>query len=465
MAEVTTSGWFQRAVRAELVAEDLRAAVPEFSGGDRQLVGCHMIRLRAAEPEGYWTATYLLDTTGVTGPITVAAHGTLIPPGADAPDLAGRVPFGADGWQCWLGDERLLLETWSSDDALPALAALSDPATARAVIEEVLRASAPSRRDLAVAGCTATVASYKPGVRVTLCCDLDYAERDVPAAWPSTVIAKGHCGDDGVVVHDAQRALWGSGLPADPAVEIAEPYGFVEELGLSVQGYVDHERSLKDLLAAVFGSAGGASDADAVAALQATAAGLAALHTSGVRFGDAETWDDELASDAKKHAKLAAAVPWLEDYTGGVLERLAEAGRASPADPLVASHGSFRTAQVLLRDDGTVGIIDFDKLHQAEPAADIGPFLSKLRHTAVNKGGDELPDATTAAAIGARVDALEAAFVEAYGERAPMSEARLACWEGLEYFSLVLGSAKKALPERAASCAQMLHEHLAAHGM
>lgn len=465
MAEVTTAGWFERAVRADRVAEDLRAAVPEFAGGALALVGCQMIRLRAAEPEGYWTATYLLDTTGATGSATVAAHGTLIPPGGDAPDIDRSVPFGADGWRCWLGADRLLLETWSSDDALPALAALSDPATARAVIEAVLRASDPNRRELVLAGCTATVVSYKPGVRVTMCCDLDYGEPGPSAVAPSTVIAKGHCGQDGVAVHRAQVALWDSPLASDPAVRIAEPYGYVEEFGVSVQGYVDHERSLKDLLAVVFGPGDGVSDADAMDATRATAAGLAALHSSGVGFGAPETWEDVLASHVKKHDKLAAAVPWLEDYTGGVLARLAAAGRATPADPPVAGHGSFRSAQVLLRDDGSVGIIDFDKLHQAEPAADLGAFLSKLRHTAVNKGGDQLPDAATAAAIGERVDALRAGFLDAYRDRATVSEARLACWEGLEFLSLVLGSAKKGLRERAASCATMLHEHLSTHGM
>lgn len=461
-----TSSWFERAVRADGVAEDLRHAVPEFASGTKALTGCQMIRLRAAEPEGHWTATYLLDVTddhGTAG--VVAAHGTLIPPDASAPDLAKSVPFGTDGWSCWLEEDRLLLETWSFDDELPALAALTDPASARSVMEGVLRASAPSRQDLTLAGCTATVASYKPGVRVTMCCDLAYDGPGQPASWPSTVVAKGHSGEDGATVHQAQLALWDSPLAEDPALAIAEPYGFVEELGLSVQGYLDHERSLKDLLAAVFGSAGEASDADAVAALRATAGGLAALHTSGVRYGDEKTWDDELASHSKKHDKLAAAVPWLSGYTGGVLDRLAAAGRKSLADPAVASHGSFRAAQVLLRDGGRVGIIDFDKLRQAEPAADLGPFLSKLRHTAVNKGGDELPDAATAAAIGARVHATGTAFIDTYREQAPVSEARLACWEGLEYLSLVLGSAKKGLPERAASCATMLHEHLQAHGI
>lgn len=455
-----TSSWFERAVRAEGVAEDLRHLVPELAGGSRQLVGCEMIRLRAAEPEGYWTATYLLDVTDAAGDVdTIAAHGTLIPLDGPAPhidgDITTTVAFGADGWRCWLAEDRLLLETWSADEALPAMAALSEPASARAVLEDVLRASSADRRELVVVGCTVTVASYKPGVRVTMVCDLDYGRPDPPASWPATVIAKGERPGEGSSVDDAQRALWGSPLARSAAVRIAEPLGHVDELGLSVQGYLDHDRTLKELLAAAFGG----GDEDPTESVRATATALAAVHSSGVAHGDIHSWDDELASQLKKHDKLAAAVPWLAEHTAGVPERLAAAGGAAAADPTGASHGSFRTAQVLL-GAGPIAIIDFDKLRQAEPAADIGPFLAKLRHTAVNKGGDELPDEATAAAIGRRVDDLRGEFLDAYRAHGSVSPSRLACWEGLEYLSLVLGSAKKGLPERAASCAAMLHHHL-----
>jgi aminoglycoside phosphotransferase (APT) family kinase protein len=240
-------------------------------------------------------------------------------------------------------------------------------------------------------------------------------------------------------------------------VRIAEPLGHVGELGLSVQGYLEHDRTLKELLAASFGG----GDEDPTESVRATATALAAVHTSGVVHGDVHSWEDELASQLKKHDKLAAAVPWLAEHTAGVPDRLEAAGRAEAADPPGASHGSFRTAQVLL-GAGPVAIIDFDKLRQAEPAADIGPFLAKLRHTAVNKGGDELPDEATAAAIGGRVDDLRREVLDAYRADGTVSPSRLACWEGLEYLSLVLGSAKKGLPERAASCATMLHRHLEA---
>ena len=192
--------------------------------------------------------------------------------------------------------------------------------------------------------------------------------------------------------------------------------------------------------------------------------------------GRRSVFEEELASQRSKHDKLAAAVPWLAGLTSGVAERLEAAAAASAADPLTTSHGSFRTAQVVLLD-GRVGIIDVDKLCQAEPAADIGPFLAKLRHTAVNKTGVNKTGVNQTAAnqtavsaaaplrVQEQVDRLHDAFLGAYRAAAPVTLERVGVWEALEHFSLVLGSAKKGLAERASSCAAMMHRHLDRHGI
>ncbi len=452
--------WFERAVDPGRVAAELSDVVPQLAGGSSALTGARMIRLRAAEPEGHWTATYLLQTTGAAGAAdTISAHGLLVPPGAPDPQVSSVADFGGDGWQCWLPKSRVLLHTWSADEALPGLAAVTDPTTGRDLLEELLRASSPGRHDLALRAVTATVAAYKPGARVTLVCDLDYGRADVPPAWPRAVVAKAHLEDEGVTVYEAQQALWASPLATSEMVAVAEPIGYVPELSLSVQGHLEHERTLKDLLAQGFDAAPGTGP-DPEPAMRATAAAIAAVHTSGVRYGERTTWEDELAGQLKKHSNLMSVVPWLGELTAGVPERLAAAGARTRADPPGPSHGSFRTAQVLLMKPG-VGIIDFDKLRQAEPAADIGPFLSKLRHTAVNKGEDSRDNVS----VPARVDTLRDAFLDAYRSAAPLSAERLACWEALEHFSLVLGSAKKGLAERGASCASMMHRHLDAHGL
>lgn len=454
-----TGTWFEQAVDPARVAAELEGRIPEFATDGHRLLGAQMIRLRAAEPDGHWTATYLLEVAGGTAPATVSAHGLLVPPGSPEPEAASPAAFGDDGWQCWLPGVRVLLQTRRADDALPGLAVLHDPARARMLLEELLRAGSPARRDLALRSVTPTMAAYKPGVRATLVCDLDYADQPVPDAWPPAVVAKVHQADEGQAAHEAQCALWRSPLAVSDVVALAEPLGHRPELGLSVQSYLDHELTLKDLLAQAFDASQGTGP-DPTAALRATGTALAALHTSGVRHGPKLTWEEELDDVLRKHGRLVSVVPWLGALSHGVPDRLAAAGSATVPDPLVPSHGSFRTAQVLLVGS-RVGLIDLDKLCQAEPAADLGPFLSKLRHTAVNKGAGADADP----AVQERVDDLRDAFVEAYRGAAVVTPARLVAWEALEHLSLVVGSAKKGLADRAASCAAMMHRHLERHGL
>ncbi|MGA8045589.1 MAG: hypothetical protein WCA30_04910 [Dermatophilaceae bacterium] len=474
-----TSTWFERAVRPAHVAAELQESVPELLADERRLTGCRMIRLRAAEEEGHWTATYLLDL--VDG--TVAAQGLLVPPGAAAPvaDTSedGATPFAGDGWSLWLPRSRVLLQTHTRDDAIPGLAAMTDPRSALEVLGPLLLAERPDGHGPVPTEVTTTVAAYKPGVRVTLICDLTYPGGPGPSgtepsgspetsAGPRAVVVKATAGDDALALHEAQSALWDSPLATDPRVRIARPIGHVADLSLAVQSHLDHDRTVKDLLAEAFSERGSGShpgQSDPSGAVRATGAALAALHSSGVRHGRSVSFTDELETTRRKHDNLAAVVPWLAEQTDGVLDRLATAAATSAAGPEVASHGSFRTAQVLLLEDGGIGVIDLDKLRQAEAAADIGPFLAKLRHTAVNKGSDTgaLPDESTRAELGARVDALREAFLSGYEEQAALSRSRVDLWEGLELVSLVLGSAKKGLADRGASCARMLHAHLETH--
>src|SRR5690606_32328451 len=150
-----TATWFERAVRPEHVAAELHETVPELRRGDEELRGVRMIRLRAAEPERHWTATYLLDLTRPDGSThTIAAHGTLVPPEAEPPGGESAAGFGGDGWRLWLPGARVLLQTWARDDALPGLTALTDPGTAREVLERVLREGAPDRAGLRLAEVT-----------------------------------------------------------------------------------------------------------------------------------------------------------------------------------------------------------------------------------------------------------------------------------------------------------------------
>ena len=455
--------WFERGVHPESVTSALRHQVPEFRSGTVRLSGCRVTRLRSADDGDRWTATYLLAVEGPGGAQrTISAHGALVPVGDAPPTTAGGSGFGDDGWSCWLPDLRLHLHIWSADAQLPGLDAITHEASARPVLEQLLHAYRPASDDVRLLGCQSAVMSYKPGLRGTVCCDLTITPSETAADWPRTVVAKVHRVDHGRACHDVLEALWASPLRSSPAVRIAEPIGYVDELGISVQSYLDHGCTLKELLADSF--AARTESAQVHDAIRGAAAGLAALHTSGVSDGETTVWAEELAAVEAKQARLSAVVPWVDRLTGTALKRIGQAGGHVDPDPAAPAHGSFRPAQVLLLDDGGLGLIDFDKAAQAEPAMDIARFFAKVRHTAVNKAADQVaPGSPAFEARSLRVDSLAEVFLAAYREHAPVTEGRVRVWEALELCSLVLSAAKKMLPDRADTCAAMLERHLLSH--
>jgi len=56
-------------------------------------------------------------------------------------------------------------------------------------------------------------------------------------------------------------------------------------------------------------------------------------------------------------------------------------------------------------------------------------------------------------------------FLGEYRRTGPLSERRLALWEALELFSLVLSASKKMLGPRTQNCVAMLERHLDFHDL
>ena len=107
-------------------------------------------------------------------------------------------------------------------------------------------------------------------------------------------------------------------------------------------------------------------------------------------------------------------------------------------------HGSFRPAQVLLYKD-QIGFIDFDSICQSEPGNDLALFLSSVMSFAMtNTDFDETSDS------GAGMDeetrqtrfeigmSLSEQFLDEYEKHRPISRQRVALWEALDLFMLVL---------------------------
>ncbi|HWW09041.1 MAG TPA: phosphotransferase [Candidatus Acidoferrales bacterium] len=127
----------------------------------------------------------------------------------------------------------------------------------------------------------------------------------------------------------------------------------------------------------------------------------ATLHGSGVSVGAPHSLEDELGRAASVVQLVSRDAPVLGGRLASILAAAALAGEATPAQALSFAHGSLAPSQLIF-DGSHIGVLDLDRLCQAEPAFDVGRFLAPLRVTLAKYGfGDE-------------ADALAARFVESY---------------------------------------------------
>jgi Phosphotransferase enzyme family len=430
-------GWLG-AIGDRVAVED--ALRPHIPG----LRSCDVVRVRTkAAGMG---AVYLADVAGA-GPIEL--HGRVAAP---APPAGAHI--GLPGWRRYLPELRLVVERGNADAALPALPAMTDGDEAARLIERLLRDSGrcPGIR---IPSCRARVMRHKPGSRCTVAYDLELPA-GAPADWPRAVVAKTYWGGKGRVAWDGMRDLWRSPVARAGTVALAEPLAFSPGDRIVVQRSIPHRTTLKAMVRESAGD-GGRSAAALVSALRRTGRGLAELQACGVRPPDVRAWADERREAGEVVDRLAALVPSLEGAVSGLLDAL-DRRMSAEAPPAAPSHGSFRPAQVVVDEDGTIGFIDFDSFCLAEPAADCALFCASLRDTGMRalreQGGDEAADRR-------RLDTLVAAFLDGYAEAGPVSQERIAVWEVLDALTGVLHCWTKAklgrLPYRLALLRHALH--------
>lgn len=451
--------WLAAGMDGDRIRSALAAAVPGL-----EVLGCLPERLRAKDDR--WACRYCLTVAGADGvQRELVLVGELVPPGPrrDGWPVPGPGPAPAEeGWEVWLPDLGIALRATSTDDALPSLPQLTDPDQARVLVEETLRAA--GRPGLTVQGCEPDVVRYKPGSRCTIVYRLTYPPGADPA-WPPLVVGKTHQGDKGAVAWDAMRALWRTPLATGDVVTLAEPLAFDPVRRILVQGPVPGSTTLKDLVRTALVDGSGSALEDVRVALQKTAAGLAALHGSGVRYGGTDTWDDEIAEVQAVIERLTLSVPSLRAAAAPLLTALREQADRTPADAGVPSHNTFRPAQVMLHD-GHVGFIDFDGSCTAEPALDLGRFTAKLRDIGISTpapGGAPLTSETLEARL-TLVDELAEHFVRSYEAHAPVTRARIVLWETTDLLTQMLHAWTKVLVRRLGPRLALLEHQLRRSG-
>lgn len=451
----------------------LARAVPELAAGDLTITECDIGHVRIKRD--VWIGVYELTLADRQSdqPRSVALRGTLLPPTQPEPELAredarrAQPAFGAEGWRAYLPDLRIQLELRPPDAALPALPILTDPEQARALLEQSIRAAAPNYQDVRIEACAPKIMRYTPGSRCTILYRLTYpAGLSEGRGWPELVVAKTYKGGKGKHAYAGMRALWDSPFRAHGGVTLAEPLAYLPELNVLVQGPIREEQTLQELIASAVRANTPMALDELYGFVRRTAAGLAGLHRSDVRFGAVRTWEDELAEVRSVVDDIASAVPAVASAAEPLLARLEVLAAQHPADPIMTIHGTFRPGQTLIYH-GQIGFIDFDSFCQAEPALDLSLFLRRTKDIALGaleQDGVALDDPTRARLL-AQADAICEIFLSEYERHVPISRLRVALWETLDLLTLVLHSWTKVKPERLKNAMFTLEQQLRGMGM
>jgi Ser/Thr protein kinase RdoA (MazF antagonist) len=322
---------------------------------------------------------------------------------------------------------------------------LTDPEESRHFLMRNIQAGSPQYHDIDIQASNPKVVRYKPGSRCTVLYRLEYPQ-NIPSdrQWPELVIAKTYRNEKGKKAFDGMMALWNSPLSLSSTIQIAEPLAYNEQERVMIQGPIREEITLKKFMIAAFQAGTPKAIEEVNQVMRKTAAGLAELHGSNVALGQPWLWEDELSEVRERIERLSTSRPGLSQGADPLLNRFKQLVDIYPPDPMVPSHGSFRPAQVLLYKD-QIGFIDFDTFCQSEPANDLALFLSSVMSLAMtNTDFDESRDSgvgmneETRKTRFAMAMSLSEQFLDEYEKHRPISRQRVALWEVLDIFMLVL---------------------------
>ncbi|HEY6072369.1 MAG TPA: phosphotransferase, partial [Anaerolineales bacterium] len=354
--------------------------------------------------------------------------------------------LGSKDWHAVIPDLNLELWIKQPEAVLSALGMLTDPEQSRQYLMRTIRAGSANYRDLEIQACHPRIARYKPGSRCTIVYQLDYA----PGAtdhhrWPELVVAKTYRKEKGQAAYESMLAFWNSSLNSSDALKIAEPLAYDSELRVMIQGPIRQEKTLKDMTVLAVKTGTKEAFDQLTDTMRRTARALAELHMSGAALDTVYGWEIDEAQVRETIEDLSISLPQFAMAAYPLLDRLSRLEAKSRPDPLVPSHGTFRPAQVLLHE-GEIGFIDFDSSCKAEPAKDLGLFLCAFLRAGmatVSFDGIEIDQQSlgedSRLARFQQLIAVSERFLEEY-ERChmPVNRQRVALFEALELFILIL---------------------------
>jgi hypothetical protein len=342
------------------------------------------------------------------------------------------------------------------DGELPTLVEATDPGIAARALEAMLGASGPAAAPERIAGCRVEPVHYNRRRRCMLRYRLDLASG-------GELVLYGKVSNDGAGERTPAvvAALRGALDRAGARFTVPECLGFRPDLQLVVLTAIPGVPQVAQLLKARLRGEPPATAAEAGLTLEdaVAACGLiaAVLHTSGMRLGAERPLARELADLRAEVAPIRRVSPALGGRLGGWLDLAEARAAATPALPLVQSHGDFSYTQLIFHGAQS-GLVDFDNFCQAEPALDLGHFLAYLRFAGVKARGIS---AAERAALG---EDLAARFTAAYAGAGGPAEAlaRVPVYEAVSLLRLAVHAWQRFKGTRLGNILTVLDERLPA---
>src|SRR5438093_2740944 len=260
-----------------------------------------------------------------------------------------------------------LVEFFPRDWALPGLIHALDPEEMAALLAQVGTEAERARRLP-----TVEVLRYKLHGR----CVLRYIVEAPAGGAPTEVIGKVHKSGT-LAVQVAQTLSILQPQAAAYGLIIPKPLRVIEEWGLLLM-----ERVSGIALKPIVEQAKDPQQLKTVMGLAAaTLVRLHCLRFESQKVRSLQTW---LEKGHGKAASLHLVAPLLAQQADTLLRQIGQLGARSAVAPLSFIHGGFSPAQLLL-EKGQIAVVDFDSSGLGDPAIDVGHFMERLHHIAVNR--------------------------------------------------------------------------------
>jgi Ser/Thr protein kinase RdoA (MazF antagonist) len=323
----------------------------------------------------------------------------------------------------------MVVRLFPVDPALPGLAGATDTRRMFPLLERhLLECREDGWRPTAL---DYEVVHYKPGRLCTMRYTVRLEHPRRPAALTREVFGKVFRDDRWQRCYTLQEAAWQAACASGRVWWAARPVVSVPEWRFVLQEAVTG-RQFRRVVADLSENAVEAELNEAERGVRAVASAVRAMQLAPMPPGSRCDFAWVLESQDNNLAHLRQCQPALAEELTRLRVELSKLERTIPRQPLGFAHGDFAHGNVLLNGEA-VGIVDFDRAGQAEPAYDVAYFLTHLSSFGI-RHAERQP----------HVARLSDAFRGAYLGMAPeVSPRRLALYEALDLSAYVLRNFRK----------------------